>query len=119
MNDRRLTSTPAGVPLATLDAIPDGTARNFVLQMRSGRFHGFVVRQGGDVHGYVDRCPHAGMPLAQRLDDYLTPSGDLIACGWHGALFTIDGGVCVGGPCVGQRLIPWAVEVSAGTIVTG
>ena len=63
----RLSSTPAGVTLCPLDAIADGTARNFVLQMRAGRFHGFVVRKGEAVHGYVDRCPHAGLPLAQTL----------------------------------------------------
>ena len=116
--DARLWTTPAGVKLAALADIADGAARNFVLQMRAGRFHGFVVRRGGDVFGYVDRCPHAGVPLAQRLDDYLSPSGDLIACSWHGALFTIAEGICVGGPCVGQRLARWPVEVVDGTIVT-
>lgn len=115
----RLTETPAGVALAPLDTIADGTARNFVLQMRAGRFHGFVVRRGADVVGYVDRCPHAGVPLAQRLDGYLTPAGDLIACSWHGALFTLDEGLCVGGPCVGQRLLPWPVTVRDGIVTTG
>jgi nitrite reductase/ring-hydroxylating ferredoxin subunit len=114
----RITTTPAGVKLGALDQIADGRARNFVLQMKAGRFHGFVVRRGDDVRGYVDRCPHAGVPLTATLDDYLTPSGDLIACNWHGALFTIDGGVCVGGPCVGQRLTPWPVTVVDGQIVT-
>ena len=114
----RLTATPAGVALCRLDDIADGTARNFVLQMRAGRFHGFVVRQGGAVHGYVDRCPHTGVPLARTLDDYLAPSGDLIACTWHGALFRIDDGLCVGGPCTGQRLIAWPVAVEDGMIRT-
>ena len=116
---RRLSTTPAGVSLCALDMIADGAARNFVLEMRAGRFHGFVVRQGAAVFGYVDRCPHAGVPLARTLDDYLTPHGDLIACGWHGALFRIDDGECVGGPCAGQRLTPWPVTVRDGTIVTG
>ncbi|NIJ32878.1 Rieske 2Fe-2S domain-containing protein [Sphingomonas oligoaromativorans] len=114
----RLSSTPAGVTLCPLDAIADGKARNFVLQMRAGRFHGFVVRKGEAVHGYVDRCPHAGLPLAQTLDDYLTPDGGLIACSWHGALFRIEGGACVGGPCVGQALAAWPVHVRDGAIVT-
>lgn len=114
----RLSATPAGVALAPLAAIPDGTARNFVLQMRAGRFHGFVVRRGEAVVGYVDRCPHAGVPLAQQLDDYLTPAGDMIACSWHGALFTIDEGLCVGGPCVGQRLGAWPVTVTDGIVTT-
>lgn len=117
MNER-LTATPAGVALAPLAEIAEGKARNFVLQMRAGRFHGFVVRQGDRAIGYVDRCPHAGVPLAQRLDDYLSPAGDLIACSWHGALFRVDDGLCVGGPCVGQRLTAWPVTVTNGIVTT-
>ncbi|MBI0475340.1 Rieske (2Fe-2S) protein [Sphingomonas sp. MA1305] len=116
--DTRLSATPAGVALGPLDAIPDGKARNYVVQLRAGRFHGFVVRRGDSAVGYVDRCPHAGVPLAQRLDDYLTPSGTMIACSWHGALFRIDDGRCVGGPCVGQSLTGWPVTIIDGTIVT-
>jgi nitrite reductase/ring-hydroxylating ferredoxin subunit len=114
----RLSATPAGVALAPLSDIADGTARNFVLQMRAGRFHGFVVRRGAAAVGYVDRCPHAGVPLARQLDDYLTPSGEMIACSWHGALFTLDDGLCVGGPCLGQRLTAWPVTVTNGIVTT-
>ncbi len=114
----RLFATPPGVRLGPLAAIASGKARNYVLQMRAGRFHGFIVRRDDEVFGYVDRCPHAGVPLAQVLDDYLTPGGDHIACSWHGALFTIEGGLCVGGPCIGQRLTAWPVAVVAGEIVT-
>ena len=113
-----LTTTPPGVTLGPLDLIPDNAARNFVLEMRAGRFHGFVVRKGDTVHGYVDRCAHMAIPLAQKLDDYLTPDGDLIQCSWHGALYGIEDGVCVGGPCVGAKLSPWPVIVRDGTIVT-
>ncbi len=116
--DARLAATPSGIRLAALDDIADGAARNFVLQMRGGRFHGFVVRRGGAVFGYVDRCPHAGLPLAQTLDRYLTADGALIVCGWHGALFEIANGRCVGGPCVGARLTHWPVGVTDGAIVT-
>ncbi|WP_375401892.1 Rieske (2Fe-2S) protein [uncultured Sphingomonas sp.] len=115
----RLHATPAGVILGPLDdLIPDGKARGFVLDMRAGRFHGFVVRRGGEVHGFVDRCPHAGLPLARTLDDYLTPAGDLIVCGWHSALFDIATGACRGGPCMGASLTSWPVEVQSGLIVT-
>lgn len=113
-----LAETPAGVTLGPLTLIPDGTARNFVLEMKAGRFHGFVVRNGETVHGYVDRCAHMALPLAQQLDQYLTPDGSLIQCSWHGALYRIEDGVCVGGPCTGARLQPWPVVVREGSIVT-
>ena len=114
----RLFSTPAGVKLGEITLIPDGKARGFVLQMRAGRFHGFVIRRGAAAFGYVDRCPHMGLPLAQVLDDYLTPAGDLVACSWHSALFEVETGTCVGGPCTGQRLTPWPVTVEDGILVT-
>jgi len=117
-DEQRLSSTPPGVRLLDFNQLEEGAARNFVLAMRAGRFHGFVVRKDGEVRGYVDRCPHAGLPLAQQLDDYLTPDGGLIGCSWHGALFRIDDGVCVGGPCAGQALLPWPVAVEDGWIVT-
>jgi nitrite reductase/ring-hydroxylating ferredoxin subunit len=58
------------------------------------------------------------LPLAQKLDDYLTPDHSLISCSWHGALFNIEDGLCVGGPCSGQRLQPWPVRLESGFIVT-
>lgn len=114
----RLTQTPPGVRLGPLDLIADGTARNFVLEMKAGRFHGFAVRSGDSVAGYVDRCPHMGLPLAQQLDAYLTCDKRLIQCSWHGALFRIEDGRCVGGPCTGAALTAWPLEVRDGAIYT-
>jgi nitrite reductase/ring-hydroxylating ferredoxin subunit len=114
----RIWETRAGINLGPLDLIADGAARNYVLQIGDKRFHGFVVRRGEAVFGYVDRCPHQGLPLAQELDRYLTPDGDLIMCSWHGAVFSVEEGACVGGPCLGARLTSWPVEVREGRVVT-
>lgn len=118
-DNARLVTTPANIALCRVEDIAEGRARNFVLQMRAGRFHGFVVRQQGGVRGYVDRCPHASLPLARTLDDYLTPDSRFIACGWHGALFAVEDGLCVGGPCVGQKLLGWPVLIDGEWIRTG
>jgi nitrite reductase/ring-hydroxylating ferredoxin subunit len=114
----RAWKTPPGVPLCLEQTIPDPGARNFVLQIGEAFFHGFVVRKDGAVAGYVDRCPHMGFPLAQALDRYLTADGALIICSFHGALFRPHDGVCIGGPCAGDRLKPWPVEVRDGVIRT-
>lgn len=114
----RLTETPPGVRLCALDDLPDGAARNFVLEMKAGRFHGFLVRRNGRVFGYRDRCPHMGMPLTQELDRYLTSGGELILCSWHGALFDIETGRCMGGPCAGAGLSVWPVIVVEGFVQT-
>ena len=117
MNER-VYQTPAGVKLGPADLIAPDKARNFVLQIGEAYFHGFVVRKDDDYYGYVDRCPHAGLPLSQELDDYLTPQADLISCSWHGALFRIASGRCIGGPCAGASLTPWPVGIVDGLIVT-
>ena len=119
MNDgQRVFSTPAGIELGPLDLIDPRGARSFVVQLRAGRFHGFVVRQGEAVYGYVDRCPHMGLPLAKTLDDYFAGPAGPIACSWHGALFAIETGRCVAGPCLGAQLARWPVHVVSGRILT-
>lgn len=115
---KRVWTTPSGVKLCALSVIAPEAARNFVLQIGDAYFHGFVVRRGDEVFGYVDRCPHQGLPLSQKLDDYLTEDRSLIACSWHGALFRVDDGACVGGPCAGSRLSPWPVRVEDGWLTT-
>ena len=73
---------------------------------------------GESLRGWIDRCPHAGFPLAIELDRYLTPDAALILCGWHGAVFEPMTGECRGGPCAGGRLTPWPVAASGGVIRT-
>ncbi len=114
----RVWKTPAGVALCAETDLADPGARSLVLQIGEAFFHGFLVRREGEVAGWVDRCPHAGHPLALELDRYLTPDGSLILCGWHGAVFEPLTGLCVGGPCAGGRLTPWPVEVRDGIVRT-
>jgi nitrite reductase/ring-hydroxylating ferredoxin subunit len=109
---------PPGTRLCALGEIADPGSRGFLFREGEALFLGFIVRRGDAVTGYIDRCPHAGMPLAMAPDRYLTREGDLILCSSHGALFRIADGVCVGGPCAGQALRGWAVRVEDGEVVT-
>jgi nitrite reductase/ring-hydroxylating ferredoxin subunit len=97
--------------LCRLSDIADPGAKSLYFEQWPALFNGFVVRRGVQVWGYEDRCPHAGRPLAPIEDRYLTREKDLILCSAHGALFRIEDGVCIGGPCAGDRLIAWAVTV--------
>lgn len=104
--------------LCALDEIADPGAKGFVFRDGEALFLGFVVRVGEAVRGYVDRCPHAGFPLANLDGRYLTREGDLILCAAHGALFRRGDGVCLSGPCAGRALVPWPVRIVDGTVVT-
>ena len=109
----------AGHRLCALDEIADPGAKGFRFRDGDRLFMGFVVRSGDTARGYVDRCPHAGTPLALVTDRYLTREGDLLLCATHGALFRPDDGACVAGPCEGLSLAPWPIEVRAGVVFAG
>ena len=64
----------------------------------------FAVRREGEVFVYLNRCPHRGVALEWQPDQFLDPSASLIQCATHGALFLIESGECVAGPCAGQSL---------------
>ncbi|MEB0044661.1 MULTISPECIES: Rieske (2Fe-2S) protein [unclassified Pseudomonas] len=64
----------------------------------------FAVRREGHVYVYLNRCPHRGVALEWKPDQFLDPSKSLIQCATHGALFLIEDGECVSGPCAGQSL---------------
>ncbi len=108
----------AGRVLCRLADIPDPGAKGFEFKAGDHRFAAFLVRRGVQVWGYIDRCPHAGWPLSAAPDRYLTREGDRIVCAGHGALFRPEDGLCMGGPCAGQKLERWAVRVFAGVVRT-
>ena len=108
----------AGLDLCALDDLPDPGAKGFRFRAEQKLFAGFVVRRGDSVHGFVDSCPHAGWPLGGIDGRYLTRDQRHILCGGHAALFRPDDGVCVAGPCAGDRLAPWPVRLEAGRVLT-
>jgi nitrite reductase/ring-hydroxylating ferredoxin subunit len=87
------------------DDVPEGHARGFPFGAGARR-KVIVVRKDGRLHGWLDACPHyeGGTPMAWRSDAYLNGEGTHLACHSHGALFEIETGRCVLGPCLGQRL---------------
>jgi len=98
--------------LCSLDDINDQHSKGFVL----GDAKVFVIRQGDQVHAYHNQCPHLGIALEWRPDKFLDIDGELIQCSTHGALFTIEEGLCVSGPCSGESLKSVATRVVDGTI---
>lgn len=101
----------AQIPLCGLDEIPDGRARGF--QLGPGELDRIVVvRNGEKISAYKDICPHYGeTTLPWKKDEYLDSAGEFIVCAAHGALFEINSGECVSGPCLGDYLSPVKVEL--------
>lgn len=118
-----MTTAPAhdverGRVLCRLEDIPDGGAKGFELGSADDPVEIFVARRGAEVFGYVNCCPHTGSPLDWQPDDFMNEDGSYLMCHTHGALFEIDDGFCIAGPCAGDSLRPVAVAVSeAGEVV--
>lgn len=72
-----------------------------------------AVRRQGQVFVYRNRCPHRGIALEWQPDRFLDDSASLIQCASHGALFLIETGECVAGPCEGQTLTAIACREDA------
>jgi len=86
--------------LGDVNDIPEGGCKEFTV----GEIKLFCVKKAGQIHLYENRCPHAGLPLNWFPDKFLDRDGELIQCTSHGALFQIDTGRCVAGPCAGRHL---------------
>jgi nitrite reductase/ring-hydroxylating ferredoxin subunit len=66
----------------------------------------FAVRQDNSIFAYWNLCPHRNSPLNWIPNQFLDTENQLIQCALHGALFEIDSGLCIAGPCSGDSLQP-------------
>ena len=103
--------------LCRLDDIPDGEGKGFDIEQGDDIVEIFVVRQGDAVHAYQNVCPHVGTPLNWHDDKFMTLDQKYILCATHGAEFQIEDGVCISGPCMGDRLTRTEVALRDGDVV--
>ncbi|MFA7553747.1 MAG: Rieske (2Fe-2S) protein [Spongiibacteraceae bacterium] len=90
-----------------IDEIPEQSCKGFTLDADSY----FVIKKNHQIYAYRNRCPHLGIELNWEEDKFLDFDGMLIQCSTHGALFLIESGECVSGPCLGQQLEPITVQI--------
>jgi len=102
--------------LCALDELSDPASRGFSLNLPEGNLELVLVKVRGRLRAYRNRCPHTGVNLEWRPDQFLDFSESFIQCATHGALFLPEDGLCVRGPCAGLRLEPLDLAVDAGTV---
>jgi len=98
---------PARTVLCTSAEVTEGSARGVATPVGiTPRI--ILTRLGGQVVGWLDRCPHyaGGSPMAYREHAYLSGDKKYLCCHAHGALFDILTGRCVRGACLGKGLTP-------------
>ena len=64
----------------------------------------FLIYHKNTIFSYLNRCPHTGVNLDWVAHQFLDRNHEFIQCATHGALFSIKEGLCLRGPCVGDKL---------------
>ena len=103
--------------LCALDDIADGDTAAFTTTVEGQPTAVLAVRRRSEVFVYVNSCPHIGSPLDFTPGQFLNLEKTHIQCSTHGALFQIEDGLCVAGPCQGKHLEPVAASVRDGEVL--
>ena len=77
----------------------------------------FIVKRHNEIFAYRNVCPHTRAPLNWQADNFLSLDKNYIQCSLHGAIFRIEDGYCVAGPCARQRLTSVSFEIVDGNIL--
>jgi nitrite reductase/ring-hydroxylating ferredoxin subunit len=92
------------VKLCQLNDIEDGDSAAFQIETPDGKRNIIAVRKAETIHAYVNSCPHIGAPLDFQPGNFLNHDKTYIMCSTHGALFQINDGLCISGPCADKHL---------------
>ena len=102
--------------LCNLEDIPENGAKGMVATVDGKQRNIFIVRSKHRVHVYLNWCPHNQVLIDQIPGEFFNENNSLIQCSKHGALFRIEDGYCVEGPCHGESLQKLSCELENGLI---
>ena len=103
--------------LCALDDLLDNSTKGYSISSRGKTKEIFLVRCGDNVYGYVNSCPHTGSPLDWVPDQFLSEDKAYIQCATHFALFRIEDGLCISGPCANKSLKSVPIKLENNAIV--
>ena len=64
----------------------------------------FITQRDGSFYAYQNVCPHLQVELEFLENQFLDQDQEFIQCSTHGALFEVETGLCISGPCQGDTL---------------
>lgn len=99
--------------LCTTDQLQSGEAKGF--EVEGTRL--VLINHRDEFYLYHNSCPHHSIPLEWMPDKFLDVERQYIQCATHGALFRIEDGICVSGPCVDDHLDPVPFEIKDKQII--
>lgn len=92
------------IKLCKFSELKPKEARGFCLEELDPIRNIFVIRDHEKLVAYENRCPHNRGPLDWMPNQFLDRTEEYIQCSGHGALFLIENGKCIYGPCANQSL---------------
>lgn len=98
--------------LCALSDLEENQGRSF----RSPAGEVILVLRDGQVHAWQNSCPHLGINLEFNPDEFMDCENYYLLCSNHGALFRVEDGYCVGGPCQGESLLAVPIRIDSGEI---
>jgi nitrite reductase/ring-hydroxylating ferredoxin subunit len=104
---------PTGTRLCAAGEVPDGQGKEIVFGEGKDAFRIVLFRLGERVHAYHNCCPHFSLPLNYEPGLFHILGGGVLMCAHHTAMFRIEDGDCIDGPCAGARLTPVAVGLDS------
>ena len=110
-------SDPGRRILCQFSDIPDGGSKGFEVGEGLQAFEFFIARKGEQIYAYENSCPHTDGPLDWTPDRFIDKESGHILCATHGALFRVETGECLAGPCSGDWLRALRVSIDGEDIV--
>jgi nitrite reductase/ring-hydroxylating ferredoxin subunit len=114
----KLQEAPVEQLIARVDEIP---VWGLKFPYRCGKLEeeGILIRlESGEVRAFKNECQHLPMRLDIRDPfTYWDTSCKHLHCSSHGALFRLDDGLCLSGPCAGQHLVQLPIEIKNGEVL--
>ncbi|NVJ91211.1 MAG: Rieske 2Fe-2S domain-containing protein [Methylocystaceae bacterium] len=92
--------------LCDFNDVAEEDSKEFFIELNGQEQSILAVKKDGIFNVFVNKCPHIGVPMNLEPDRFLDSEKNFIMCSTHGALFKMDDGECVHGPCLGQHLTP-------------
>lgn len=113
-----MTFSPSWIAVAkTADFESEGATKSFVFRDENGfLFEGFAIRYRGQIHAYLNRCPHIPLSLDYGDGEFFDEQKQWLICRNHGAVFDPSTGQCVAGPCCGASLQRLALQIIGDTV---
>lgn len=102
--------------IADADQVAEGQTVKFGFKRAGRPAEGFVARFAGQLVAYENVCRHIPISLDYGDDRFFARDGKHFICRSHGALYEPLTGLCVGGPCVGEKLKSLQIMVEDGGV---